>query len=147
VPFPNRFRHTRGETARSILQHRLCTRSELSGAFNKALDALLRVRRSCRFTEPPESRIAVKQYQAANDTFAAWLDEHTVASDHAIIPQSELHAAYASHCRQCGRRPVSKQAFGRLLRMLRPNNEPAQRTIAGRRTWVYTCIALRGAAH
>ena len=147
VPFPNRFRHTQGEMPRSILQHRLCARRELSGALNKALDALLRVRRSCRFTEPPESRIAVRKYQAANDAIAAWLDEHTVASDKAIIPQSELHAAYASHCRQSGRRPVSKQAFGRLLRMLRPNNEPAQRTIAGRRTWVYTCIALRGAAH
>jgi putative DNA primase/helicase len=143
VPFPNRFRHTRGETARSILQHRLCTRSELSGAFNKALDALLRVRRSCRFTEPPESRIAVKQYQAANDTFAAWLDEHTVASDQAIIPQSELHAAYASHCRQCGRRPVSKQALGRLLKACRPDAKPAQRNIGGRRKWVYAGIDIR----
>jgi P4 family phage/plasmid primase-like protien len=42
VPFPNRFRHTRRETPRSILQHQLCTRGELSGALNKALEALQR---------------------------------------------------------------------------------------------------------
>ena len=85
----------------------------------------------------------MRKYQAANDAIAAWLDEHTVASDKAIIPQSELHAAYASHCRQCGRRPVSKQAFGRLLKAYRPDAEPAQRTVAGRRKWVYAGIDIR----
>ena len=147
VPFPNRFRHTRRETPRSILQGQLCKGSELSGALNKALEALQRVRRCCRFTEPRESRIEVEKYQAANDAIAAWLDEHTVASGDAIIPQSELHAAYVTHCRLSCRRSASKQAFGRLLRVLRPDTEPTQRTVAGRRTWVYAGIALRGAAH
>jgi len=147
VPFPNRFRHTRGETPRSILQHQLCTRGELSGALNKALEALQRVRRRCRFTEPTESRIEVQRYQATNDTIAAWLDEYTVAaSGDAIIPQSELHAAYATSCRYHNLSPASKQAFGRLLRELRPETKPTQRTVAGRRTWVYAGIALRGAA-
>ena len=143
VPFPNRFRHTRGETPRSVLQHRLCTRSELSGALNKALDALLRVRRSCRFTEPRESRIAVTKYQAANDTMAAWLDEYTVASHEATVAQSELHAAYASYCHQCRRRPAAKQAFGGLLRALRPGTQVAQRSFSGCRIWVYVGIGLR----
>jgi P4 family phage/plasmid primase-like protien len=143
VPFPNRFRHTRRETPRSILQQQLCTRGELSGVLNKALEALQGVRGRCRFTEPTKSRIEVQKYQAANDTIAAWLDEHTVASHEATVPQSELHGAYAAHCHQHYRRPASKHSFGRLLRILRPNTEPAQRAIAGRRTWVYTCIALR----
>jgi putative DNA primase/helicase len=146
VPFPNRFRHTGHETPRSILQRRLCSRLELSGALNKALEALQRVRLSCRFTEPAESHLAVKTYQAANDTIAAWLDEHTTISGDAIVLQSELHAAYTSHCRRCGRRPASKQAFGRLLREVRPEIKPTQRTVAGRRTWVYAGIALRDAA-
>jgi P4 family phage/plasmid primase-like protien len=146
VPFPNRFRHTRRETPRSILQHQLCTRGELSGALNKALEALQRVRRRCRFTEPTVSRIEVEKYQATNDTIATWLDEHTVASGDGIIPQSELHEAYVTHCRRCCRRSVSKQAFGRLLRVLRPDAEPVQRTVEGRRTWVYAGIVLRGAA-
>jgi putative DNA primase/helicase len=144
VPFPNRFRHTQGETPRSILQNRLCTRSELSGAFNKALDALLRVRRCCRFTESRESRIAVRQYQAANDAFAAWLDEHTIVSQQATVIQSELHAAYASHCRQHDRRPTSKQSFGRRLKALRPETQSIQRSVLGRRTWVYAGIGFRG---
>jgi len=145
VPFPNRFRQTRRETPRSILHHQLCTRGELSGALNKALDALQRVRRCCRFTEPTASRVAEQKYQAANDAIAAWLDEHTVASGDSAIPQSELHAAYASHCRRHNRRPASKQAFGRLLKTLRPQAEPAQRTVEGRRTWMYAGIALRSA--
>ena len=146
VPFPNRFRHTRHETPRSILQHRLCSLCELSGALNKALEGLQRVRRCSRFTEPRESRVAMEHYRAANDSIFAWLDENTVASIEATVPQSDLHAAYAAHCRQHYRRPASKQSFGRLLRALRPETEPAQRTVAGGRIWVYKGIALRGAA-
>ena len=146
VPFENRFRHTRRETPRNILQARLCAARELSGALNKALDPLERVRRSCRFTQPKESRAAVKRYQAANDMLAAWLDENTVTCPDSAVPQSELHWAYAEHCRRSRRRPASKQMFGRRLRALRPEAEPTQRTIAGRRAWVYSGIALRGTA-
>ena len=44
VPFPKRFRHMRGEAPRHILQARWCAHRELSGALNKALDGLERVR-------------------------------------------------------------------------------------------------------
>jgi phage/plasmid-associated DNA primase len=113
---------------------------------NKALEGLQRVRRCSRFTEPRESRVAVQQYQASNDSIAAWLDEHTIDSLEATVPQSELHAAYASYCQQQCRRPTTKQRFGHLLRALRPETEPAQRIVTGRRIWVYKGIALRGAA-
>jgi putative DNA primase/helicase len=147
VPFPKRFRHRRGEMPRHILQARLCVHRELSGALNKALDGLERVRRRCWFTESKESRIKVKRYQSANDGLAAWLDEHTVASLDAEVPQSELHAAYTSACRQSSCRPASKQLFGRRLQMLRPHIEMAQRSRAGRRVWVYVGIDLRGRAN
>jgi putative DNA primase/helicase len=49
VPFPNRFRQTRRETPRRILQARLCARGELSGALNNALQGLERVRRRGSF--------------------------------------------------------------------------------------------------
>jgi hypothetical protein len=61
VPFPKRFRHMRGELPRHILQARLCAPRELSGAPNKALDGLERVRRRCWFTESKESWIQVKR--------------------------------------------------------------------------------------
>jgi putative DNA primase/helicase len=146
VPFSKRFRHMRGETPRHILHARLCGHRELSGALNNALDGLERVRRRCWFTESKESRIKVKRYQAANDALAAWLDQHTVASQDAEVPQSELHAAYTSSCRQSSRRPASKQLFGRRLQMLRPQIEMAQRSRDGRRVWVYTGIDLRDRA-
>ena len=104
------------------------------------------MRRCSRFAEPRESRVAVQQYRAAKDSIAGWLDENTTLSGDAVVPQAELHAAYTSHCRRCGRRPASKQAFGRMLRALRPNIKPTQRTVARCRTWMYAGIALRGEA-
>lgn len=143
VPFPNRFRQTRRETPRHVLQARLCGRYEMSGALNRALDGLAQVRQRGRFTEPRASRAAVRRYQSSNDPFAAWLEEHTTASREGAVTQSELHEAYASHCRRTCRRPVSKQMLGRRLRALRPEAQAVQRTIAGRRAWVYAGINLR----
>jgi putative DNA primase/helicase len=146
VPFANRFRQTRREIPRRILEWRLCSPAELSGALNKALDGLGRVRKSYRFTQPRESRAALNRYQAANDALGTWLEEHTVEAAEAVISQSDLHRAYSSHCRRSSRRPASKQMFGRRLRALRPRVESAQRTVAGRRAWVYAGINLRDRA-
>jgi P4 family phage/plasmid primase-like protien len=143
VPFANRFRQTRREIPRRILESQLCSPKEMSGALNKALGGLERVRTCFRFTESRDSRAELKRYQAANDALAAWLDEHTVAAPDAVVPQTDLHSAYSMHCRQSSRRPVSKQMFGRRLRALRPDIESIQRTVAGRRAWVYTGIDLR----
>jgi phage/plasmid-associated DNA primase len=110
---------------------------------NKALDGMERVRKCFRFTESRESRLELTRYQAANDLLAAWLEEHTVADPDAVVPQRDLHGAYSSHCRQSSRRPASKQMFGRRLRALRPDIESGQRTVGGRRAWVYAGINLR----
>jgi putative DNA primase/helicase len=142
VPFANRFRHTRSEIPRNVLQARLHAPWELSGALNKALDGLKRLRNRSRFTEPKECRALLRKYQASSDSLAAWLEEHTTAAEDAVIPQSELHQAYARHCRQIHRHTASMQLFGRRLRALRPHVGTAQRTIAGRRTWVYRGIIL-----
>jgi P4 family phage/plasmid primase-like protien len=142
VPFSNRFRHTRHETPRNVLQYRLSEANELSGALNKALEGLERMRTRGRFTEPSESAAVLASYQEENDILATWLDEHTVSSSEAIIPQSELHAAFVSHCTKHNNRILSKQAFGRRLKAMRPQALATQRTIAGLRTWVYTGISL-----
>jgi phage/plasmid-associated DNA primase len=85
----------------------------------------------------------LERYQAENDELAAWFDEHTTACPDVAVPQSELHGAYTRHCRRSYRRPASKQMFGRRLRTLRPQALSAQRTVAGRRTWVYAGISLK----
>jgi putative DNA primase/helicase len=143
VPFTRRFRRTHREIPHSELQFRLSAPWELSGALNRALDGLRRVREQHRFTEPTDCRAAAASYQAANDELVGWLDEHTTVCPEAMIPQSELHEAYTWHCRQTSRRPTTKQMFGRRLRALRPEAAPAQRIVQGRRTWVYRGIALR----
>ena len=126
-----------------MVELRFCSPLELSGALNKAAgwtgasSEMFPVHRARR-----ESAL-VRKYQAANDLLAVWLDQHTVAGPEASVPQSELHGAYAMHCRRSSRRPASKQIFGRRLRALRPGIESAQRTVAGRRAWVYAGINLR----
>ena len=101
-----------------------CCRSDyVQGArakrpLNKALEGRQHVREYCRFTEPNESRVAVKRYKAASGGLAAWLAEHTVSSPDAAVPQSKLHRVYAEHCRR-SLRPASKQMFG--CRLPRPS--------------------------
>ncbi len=43
-----------------------------------------------------------------------------------------------------GRAPLTKQAFGRRLRRLRPELEETQRTMEGVRRWVYQGINMKG---
>src|SRR5206468_1032561 len=107
VPFANRFRHSRHETPRNVLQARLSAPWELSGALNKALVGLRGMRERSRFAEPKACQALVVSYQAENDGLAAWLDEHTTMSQDTAIPQSELHEAYTRHCRLTCRRPAS----------------------------------------
>jgi putative DNA primase/helicase len=147
VPFENRFRHSRSEVPRSLLQARLGGPWELSGALNKALEGLQRVRERRWFTESKRCRASLTMYQATHDELAAWLDEHTILRHEAAIQQSELHEAYTRHCQQTCRRPASRQMFGRRLRALRPEVAPSQRTLAGRRTWIYTGITLNSASN
>jgi hypothetical protein len=113
-----------------------CVRRTSSAAPNQVLNGLDRVRKCFRFTEPKESRAAIRRYRATNDALAEWTEQHTVASPNASVPQADLHGAYEPHCRQSCRRPPSKQMFGRRLRELRPEIELGQRSLAGHRAWV-----------
>ena len=49
----------------------------------------------------------------------------------------------AGACASMDRPTMTKQMFGRRLRMLRPDIQEAQRTVEGRRQWVYLGVALK----
>jgi putative DNA primase/helicase len=146
VPFPRCFRGTANELPRRMMDTILSSPGELSGALNRALPALRRLRREGQFTESATARQQYAELQQVTDPLAHWLSTETIRSGAASIPQDHLHAAYAVACARSNRPILSKQMFGRRLRALRPEIEEAQRMTDGRRQWVYLGIALHSEA-
>jgi RFX DNA-binding domain-containing protein len=72
-----------------------------------------------------------------------WLEAETVSTGSAMVPQDELHAAYAVACMKANQPIVTKQMFGRTLKRLRPELREAQRMIGGRKRWVYLGIGMK----
>lgn len=143
VPFENRFRGTSSEIARQVLDARLARGVELSGALNRALPALRRIRRERRFTESHAARRLGERFQQATDPCALWLDAETIASPTALVTQDGLYRAYTAACLALNQPVITRQMFGRRLRQLRPELEEGQRVIEGRKQWVYLGITLR----
>jgi hypothetical protein len=71
------------------------------------------------------------------------LEAETVSTGSALVGQDELHAAYALACTKANQPIVTKQMFGRTLKRLRPELREAQRTIGGRKRWVYLGIGIK----
>ncbi len=143
VPFNRSFRNTEQEIPRNILDKRLHDRRELSGALNKALAALRRVRAAGRFTEAESTHLALSEFREVTDPVAIWLDRETVLHPSAFVTQKALHTAYNLACEHAGRPPMTKQAFGRAFKRDRPNIEEAQRTISSKVQWVYLGLGLK----
>jgi hypothetical protein len=146
VPFPHCFRGTARELPRRMMDTVLSSPGELSGALNRVLPALRRLRRESRFTESVTTRQQHAELQQVTDPLAHWLSTEATRSGAASISQDHLHAAYAIACARSNRPILSKQMLGRRLRALRPEIEEAQRVIDGRRQWVYLGIGLRSEA-
>jgi P4 family phage/plasmid primase-like protien len=143
VPFDGRFRGTARENPRKLLDARLSSSRELSGALNRALPALRRVRQHGRFTETQSTRQQWKEFQGAANPLALWLEAETVSSGSALITKERLHAVYALDCLNANRPVMTKQMFGRALKRLRPELEEVQREVDGARRWIYLGIGLR----
>jgi putative DNA primase/helicase len=143
IPFEKRFRGTSREIPRRTLDSNLSSSREISGALNRALPALRKIRWEARFTETPSTREQWKEFQRATNPLGLWLEAETIASGSALVAQDELHAAYALACDKANRPILTRQMFGRALRRLRPDLKEAQRTIGGSRRWVYLGIGMK----
>jgi putative DNA primase/helicase len=143
VPFNAVFRSTRREIPRSMLDAALSSPSELSGALNRALPALRRVRREGRFSETATVLRQINEFKQTGDPLAQWLAVEATSGPSASVPQERLHAAYALACTNANRPVMTKQMFGRRLRALRPDIQEGQRAEEGKRQWVYLGIGLK----
>ena len=59
-----------------------------------------------------------------------------------MTPQDQLHRDYCRNCADAGRPTITKTAFGRAMKKLRPNVTDHQRTVNGSLVWCYIGIAF-----
>ncbi len=115
--------------------------AELSGVLNKALEALA-VIRARGLSESDSSKRATDEFRQATDPLAVWLDRKTILHADALTPQDLLHREYCRNCTETGRTTISKTAFGRAIKKLRPTVTDLQRTVNGVISWCYIGISL-----
>lgn len=142
VPFERTFADgAPGTIPRDQLDASLADPAELSGVLNKALQAIAAIR-SRGLSESDSTRRAMDEFRKATDPLAVWLDRHTVLRSDAVIPQDRLYQEYSRNCFDAGRPTISKTAFGRAMKKLRPTVDDRQRTVNGVQAWCYIGIGL-----
>jgi putative DNA primase/helicase len=145
IPFRRSFRGTAHEVPRTELDARLADPQELISVLNKALAVLPQLRQR-GFTVSASLQQAADEFRQTTDPLAVWLERYTHEHPDAMIPKDALVQAYNADCDQAGRPRISKNAFGRALRRVRPHLEEAQRLWEGRQqVWVWRGIGLKGA--
>jgi hypothetical protein len=130
-----------GTIPRDQLDATLADPKELSGVLNKTLEAIAAIR-TRGLSESESTRRAMDEFRKATDPLAVWLDRHTVLRPDAVIPQDRLYQEYSRHCSDAGRPTISKTAFGRAMKKLRPSVGDYQRTVNGVLAWCYVGIGL-----
>jgi P4 family phage/plasmid primase-like protien len=142
VPFERTFADGAPDTIPSDkLDAMLSDPTELSGVLNKALEALTAIR-TRGLSESDSTRHATDEFRQATDPLAVWLDRKTILQPDAVTPQDQLHREYCRNCADVGRPTISKTAFGRAMKKLRPAVTDYQRTVNGVLAWCYIGIAL-----
>jgi phage/plasmid-associated DNA primase len=115
--------------------------AELSGVLNKALEALASIR-TRGLSESDSTNGATDEFRQATDPLAVWLDRKTILNPDAVTPQDYLYREFCRNCADAGRPTISKTAFGRAIKKLRPTVIDYQRTVNGLLTWCYVGIAI-----
>jgi phage/plasmid-associated DNA primase len=109
---------------------------------NKALDALPGLRAN-GFINAPSMQAAWAEFRQETDPIAVWLDGRTMLGPEMSVSKDALWNAYNVSARRQNGQAVTKNAFGRSLKELRPDLDEAQRMVAGKLTWCWLGIGLK----
>ncbi len=82
-------------------------------------------------------------WRQSTDPCLLWLDSETTSLPEAFLPQERLYAAFAQECLAANRPLITKQMFGRKVKQWRPGIQECQRTVEGKKRWVYAGLGLR----
>ena len=144
VPFDRRF--TNGSAIPSyLIDKRLSSPTELSGALNKALAALPHLRQLTSFQQSPSMRVAWSQFQGISKEeteLAVWLDRTIRQDQNSVISKITLYEKWKEYATQAGQAPQSPRWFGVHLQKLRPLISTVQKRQNGRRIWSWQGIAF-----
>jgi P4 family phage/plasmid primase-like protien len=142
VPFERTFADGASDTIPSDkLDAILSDPMELSGVLNKALEVIAGIR-TRGLSESDSTNRATDEFRQATDPLAVWLDRNTVLHPDAMTPQDHLYREYCRNCIHLARPIISKTAFGRTMKKLRPTVMDYQRTVNGVLTWCYIGLSL-----
>lgn len=141
VNFPRTF-ESKEQVPREVLDRRLAAPVELSGLLNKAVRGLTQVR-SGGFIDSESMAAARQEFRQLTDPVAVWLEGMTVKSASAQTPKEELFRKYNEMAERDGRPVVTNAAFGATIHRLLPDIKDGQRTVGGRRMWVWLGLGLR----
>ncbi|MBZ5604693.1 MAG: DUF3854 domain-containing protein [Acidobacteriia bacterium] len=114
---------------------------ELSGVLNKALAAVAAVR-TRGLSESESMSRATDEFRQTTDPLAVWLDRNTILHSEAVTPKDQLYREYHRNCTDAGRPTISKTAFGRAMKKLRPAVSDCQRTVNSVLSWCYVGISV-----
>jgi putative DNA primase/helicase len=146
VPFDAGF-EPGSQRPRADLDAELSDPRELSGALNRALEALVEMRLRGGFSEPRSTREALAEFRQTTDPLSVWLERNTVEHPEAMVAQDELRRTFNQFAENTGKPGMTPQSFGRALARAKPGVEKAQRTWRGAsNTRVYLGIGLRSEA-
>jgi putative DNA primase/helicase len=131
VPFDRKFRGQKGEIPRHKLDAQLADPRELSGALNRALEALPGVLER-GITVAPSMRAAHAAFRETTDPIQVWLGLNTVVSPALMVGKKTLKEAYNRHALARGLSTESDTSFALAVRAWKPDLLDAQRPWQGR---------------
>ena len=141
IPFERTFRGEATEIPSRRLDATLQADGELSGALNRALAGVRRLRER-GLSLPLSCLIANEAFRAMTDPVSVWLDHQTMSVPGAFVSKRELLAAYNADAIRAGRPTMTANALGRAMTLSRAHVKSGQRVLAGRTMNVYLDLSL-----
>jgi putative DNA primase/helicase len=142
VPLNRVFRGTPEEVPAPMLDAQLSAPQELSGALNRALAVLPRLRARHGFEITPSMLAVWEEFRSTTDPLAVWLDRATMEGAALMVPCADLLREFNTYAESAGIVRMTVMGFGVALQRLRPAVEVRQRTVAGRLVRVYIGLGL-----
>lgn len=122
------------------LTDRLLT--ELPGILNWALEGLQRLRQRGHFIQPKSSAGAITELEDLASPVGAFIRDCCLVGPGQSVPIDDMFDAWKLWCERQGRKPGTKQTFGRDLRAAIPNLKITQPREEGVRQRVYEGVAI-----
>ena len=126
----------------SVIDAELAAPNELSGALNRALDAMEGLVEN-GITETRSMRQAHREFYEVTDPLEVWLDTNVIEHPDAFVIKGDLVKAYNAAARVKGWTVLTAPQFGRRVKEWRPDISEGQRRLNDQRPTVWQGIGLK----